>query len=98
MTWEEKVLDDSFAEGVKHHLKGQGGIQVGNQAVSKVAGVFTGCGEGLGRALVGGRVTDCPALLRLRAFSRIRDVQGCNWDSWSPYSKRRWYVGRGEAG
>lgn len=40
VTSEERVLDDSFAERVKRHLKGQDGIQVGNQAVSEAASVF----------------------------------------------------------
>lgn len=45
VTREERVLDDSFAERVKRHLKGQGGIQVGNQAVSEAAGVFMAGGR-----------------------------------------------------
>lgn len=79
VTWEERVSDDSFAERVKHHLKGRGGVQVGTQSASEVAGVFMEevvLAEGQGDPLF--------HFARTETSVRIRDIQCCNWDSWSP--------------
>ena len=66
VTWEERVSDDSFAERVKHHLKGRGGVQVGTQSASEVAGVFM---EEV--VLAEGRETHCSTLPGLRHLSGL---------------------------